>query len=332
MPRMPTTSGERQRIVFFGMDGSFSTIPLTALCRAGLPPVLVVHGVGKETWRRGEIVERHPAVPDRGWLARRRASPDAAVEHPLVPAAQALGIDSIRVSDAGAVRARAHILEAKADAFVIAGFPKLLPPSALKLARFGGLNVHPGALPAERGPAPLFWALKAGQDRIRITIHVVDAGEDSGDIVATASHDVEPGADAQAILAGCATSAVPHLIRSVRSLIAGDLVRTRQSRIGAGRCPRPKFRDGLLDPTQSARAVYTFVAACARWYSLFAECGGDRFFIEAAISYDDRASIGFEYALTGDRLVLQCRPGVVELRLRPEGALFSAEYVEVQPE
>ena len=32
------------RLVFFGLPGGFSTVPLAALCRAGYRPMLVVHG------------------------------------------------------------------------------------------------------------------------------------------------------------------------------------------------------------------------------------------------------------------------------------------------
>ncbi len=319
------------RVVYFGMDGAFSTIPLRALTNAGMRPVLVVQGVDKEKWRRSELFEHHPAVTKRRWL-RRSKSKSSSVEHPLIEAAHQLGIDAIKTSDPASVRARAHLHGAAPDVFVVAGFPRLLEPNVLAFAKYGGLNVHPGALPAERGPSPLFWSLKSGAQRLTVTIHIVDEGEDSGDIVATTPYDVTPGADAQSILAGCASAASPLLVRALRSLIAGDIVRTKQSRLGIGRCPRPKFRDGLIDTSYPALAVYTWVAAFARWVSLFTECGGDRFFIEGAISYDADVALTFEYALTGDRLVLACRPGVVELRLRPEGALFSAEYAEVQPE
>lgn len=81
----------------------------------------------------------------------------------------------------------------------------------------------------------------------------------------------------------------------------------------------------------SAEAVYTFVAGCAGSYPVFVECGGDRFFVESAVSFDPSAALAFEYFLSGDRLILRCKPGVVELALKPEGTLFTAEYEEEEP-
>ena len=83
-----------------------------------------------------------------------------------------------------------------------------------------------------------------------------------------------------------------------------------------------------MNPNRRALEVFTYVAACADNYPLFVECGGDRFFIQGAVSYDEEATMAFEYLLTGDRLILRCEPGVVELALKPGGALFTAEYTD----
>lgn len=339
-----------RRLVFFGMDGSFSTVPLAALASGGLAPVLVVQGLMPAPAERRAQVELQRSKP--GWLARLVGQKDpyalgagatgaggatggsdqarswALGERSLDRAARALEIDVLRTSDANAARARAHILGAEPEAFVVAGFPHLLSRELLALARRGGLNVHPGKLPDERGPAPLFWALRRGEHAVHFTIHMLDEGEDSGDIVFGGEVGFEPGEDSAAILGRSAQAAAPHLIRALRGLLDGDLVRSPQPKQGHGRCPRPGFRDGMIDAGRSAREVFAFVGGWARTHSLFAECGGDRFFIKEAVSFDDQATLAFEYALTGDRLILRCSPGVVELTLKEHGALFAAEYRE----
>jgi methionyl-tRNA formyltransferase len=308
------------RLVFFGLDGPFSTIPLEALSRADLKPILVVHGLEKDQHRLREVVEHHPA---KGGLLSRFKS--KARGH-LIDEAHRLGIDVVRTDDANCASVASAIENLAADAFVIAGFPHLLSRALIANFRVGGLNIHPGRLPGERGPAPLFWALKLGRTAIGWTIHVVDPGEDSGDVVAEGELSFEPGTDGQQILRRCAEAAVPYLLRAVRGLLEGDLVRMPQDRVRARRCPRPDFRDGMIDADRPAEQVYVFVGGCAASYSVFAECGGDRFFIKRPISYDANTTLPFEYLLTGDRLILRCNPGVVELELKEEGALFTAEY------
>ncbi len=40
------------------------------------------------------------------------------------------------------------------------------------------------------------------------------------------------------------------------------------------------------------------------------------------------ARLPSEYVVSGDALLLRCADGVVELELKPEGAIFSATYTE----
>jgi methionyl-tRNA formyltransferase len=309
------------RIVFFGVDGPFSTLPLEALSRTDLKPALVVHGLEKAN-RLRPVVEHVRATP--GLIDR--ILPKSAGG--LAASANRLGIDAVRTDDANCPAVVSLIEKVQAEAFVIAGFPHLLSREMLARFAHGGLNVHPGRLPEERGAAPLFWALKLGRTAIGWTIHVVDEGEDSGDVVAAGELAFERGTDGQQILRRCAEAAVPALIKSVRGLIDGDLIRTPQAQERARRCPRPDFRDGRIDPDRPAEEVFTFVGGCAASYSVFAECGGDRFFIKRPLSFDPNATLAFEYVLTGDRLLLRCNPGMVELELKEEGAIFTATYSE----
>lgn len=335
------------RLVFFGMSGGFSAVSLRSLATAGYAPVLVVQGLDKALGERGPVIERESATP--GVLARLfggkkeapapvpvapveggddEATVQMAQETDISKTARSLKIDLLRTTDANAARARATIAAAEPDAFVVAGFPHLLSQDVLKLAKRGGINLHPGKLPEERGPSPLFWALRDGQTQLTYTVHMLDRGEDTGDVISSGTVPILPGTDGQDLLTFCARSATPQLIRAVRGLLQGDLVRHPQPKLGARRRPRPAFRDGRIDVSKNAEQVYTFVAACSKTFSIYAECGGDRFFIKKAVSYDLEGKLAFEYALTGDRLLLRCHPGIVELELKPEGALFTAEYEE----
>ncbi len=318
------------RIVFFGLDGPFASIPLAALTRAGLAPVLVVRGLKREPrpWRpQARVISARP-----GWLDRLTArfqdhhDPSARSEHDLTTVAQSLGIDVVETSNANRAEVIRLLARARADALVVAGFEHLLSSRVLAVPTFGGLNVHPGGLPEERGPAPLFWALRGGRTHLRWTIHMLDAGEDSGDVVAAGDLSIERGTEGLEILQQIAQAASPALVRSVRALFAGDLVRQPQAERDAQRRPRPRFEDGRIDVSKPAHAVFTFVAGCCRRYSLFVEVAQDRFFIRRAVSFDPDANMDFDFVLTGDCLLLRCNPGLVELELKEEGALFSAEY------
>lgn len=82
------------------------------------------------------------------------------------------------------------------DLVVLAGFMRIV--GAAVLARFGGriINVHPALLPAFPGLDAPGQALSAGVRLSGCTVHLVDAGVDTGPILAQAAVPVLPGDDA----------------------------------------------------------------------------------------------------------------------------------------
>jgi len=76
----------------------------------------------------------------------------------------------------------------KPDLVVSAGFMRLL--SAKIVARFKIINSHPSLLPLFPGAHAVRDALNAGASQTGTTIHWVDAGLDTGEIIAQAQLDI----------------------------------------------------------------------------------------------------------------------------------------------
>jgi len=76
------------------------------------------------------------------------------------------------------------------DLVVCMGFPWRIPPEALAVPRLGWLNGHPSLLPRHRGPLPVAWAIKEGDEEIGITFHRMDADLDTGPILAQRRYPV----------------------------------------------------------------------------------------------------------------------------------------------
>jgi methionyl-tRNA formyltransferase len=70
------------------------------------------------------------------------------------------------------------------DLVVCMGFPWKIPPDALAVPRLGWLNGHPSLLPRHRGPLPVAWAIREGDEEVGITFHRMDADLDTGPILA----------------------------------------------------------------------------------------------------------------------------------------------------
>ena len=79
------------------------------------------------------------------------------------------------------------------DLVALCGFMRLLRASFLERAGVPVVNVHPSLLPAFRGLEPQRRAIEAGATVTGATVHYVDAGMDTGAIVAQAELPILPG-------------------------------------------------------------------------------------------------------------------------------------------
>lgn len=71
-------------------------------------------------------------------------------------------------------------------------YNRILPPDLIGSFRWGVYNTHGGLLPEYRGYYSNVHALVNGEERFGATLHYIDEGVDTGDIVASASINVEP--------------------------------------------------------------------------------------------------------------------------------------------
>src|SRR5436190_5492153 len=70
------------------------------------------------------------------------------------------------------------------DLVVCTGFPWKIPADALAVPPLGWINGHPSLLPRHRGPVPVAWSIRAGEEEIGLTFHRMDAELDTGPILA----------------------------------------------------------------------------------------------------------------------------------------------------
>jgi phosphoribosylglycinamide formyltransferase-1 len=113
------------------------------------------------------------------------------------------------------------------DLVVSAGFMKIVGPAVLDA--FGGrlINTHPALLPAFPGAHAVRDALAAGVPVTGSTVHVVDAGVDTGPVLAQREVPVEPGDDEASLHERIKTVERQLLVETVADL-AGTLRERRE--------------------------------------------------------------------------------------------------------
>jgi len=112
------------------------------------------------------------------------------------------------------------------DVAVSGGFPLRIPPEALRVPRYGVVNGHPSLLPRLRGPNPIGWALRNGDEEIGFTFHRMDEDFDTGALLAQGTAplaDAQTPEDVVRRMIGLASSLVGTALERVEAGDPGDI-------------------------------------------------------------------------------------------------------------
>lgn len=112
------------------------------------------------------------------------------------------------------------LAELRADVLVVVAYGLILPQAVLDAPRLGCLNVHGSLLPRWRGAAPIQRAIGAGDETTGITIMQMDAGLDTGDMLATTSCAIEQDTSAASLHDRLAEIGAPLLLEVLDDLPA----------------------------------------------------------------------------------------------------------------
>ncbi|MBU6401482.1 MAG: methionyl-tRNA formyltransferase [Verrucomicrobia bacterium] len=155
------------------------------------------------------------------------------------------------------------------DLVVVVAYGQILPAAVLALPRFGCLNVHASLLPCYRGAAPIQWAILNDDPQTGVTIMKMDAGLDTGEIVAQEATAITPEDNAQTLHDRLAALGARLLIDSLPSYVAGTLAPRPQPAVGVSYARKILKEDGHLDWRQPARALWNRVRAFTPWPGAF---------------------------------------------------------------
>ena len=227
------------KLLFLGSHGSQSTATLAALLAGGLrPDQILVH-------REGPAASAL-TLPVLG--AHDREGPcEIGAKH------------GIAVAAVGRRQLAAAVRRCAPDLAVVSCYPFRIPEDLLSRVPHGWVNVHPSALPAYAGPAPVFWQLRDGARSIGVTLHRMARELDRGPILDQTNIELHEGAPYSEI-AATAGSAGGEMI--------GRLLRGGPERLPAG-TPQPASPDSWrahpapkafeIGPAWGALRIFNFV-------------------------------------------------------------------------
>lgn len=319
---MPPANGW-PRPLLFGLNNETTRIVLRGLLARGIVPAGLVlaetdapHLIGP---RDGAYRLTLPPAEGLSLLS------PAASDH-IVHQAWAAGLPVVVVRDLAHISVAHKLAELGVAVGVVACFSRRIPTAVLDQFRHGVMNIHPSLLPAYRGPAPLFWQFRENTEAFGVTVHLVDAGLDTGDILAQRIVALPKGISGP--------GAVRRLTEEGVALIAGQLGCLAQAgalasnpQVGGGSYQRwPADSDFEIPADWTARHAYNFMRGTAEWgrpYRIDLK-GRTLVLAEALAVSDDEAQRPIVYRPNGDVWV-RLAEGTLWARPAPTGLMTLKE-------
>lgn len=224
------------KIIFAGTP-EFARVALERLLQAGFEVPLVL------------------TQPDRpaGRGMKLQASPvkQCALEHGIrVVQPLSLRLDGKYPEDAAA--AREALLQANADAMVVAAYGLILPQWVLDFPPRGCLNIHASLLPRWRGAAPIHRAIEAGDTHTGVTIMQMDIGLDTGDMCLMERLPIAPTDTTASLHDKLAALGGRMIVEALELSACGGLTRTPQPAEGVTYAHKIEKSESWMDWSCSA--------------------------------------------------------------------------------
>ena len=149
------------------------------------------------------------------------------------------------------------------DLFVSMSFDQIMKERVFKLPEFGTINCHAGKLPLYRGRNILNWVLINDEKEFGITVHYIDKGIDSGDIIC---QEVFPISDADTYLTLLekAYEECPKLLfKAIELIRLGNFHRIKQDTLGLKGfyCCKRQKGDEIINWEDNSRDLFNFIRA-----------------------------------------------------------------------
>ncbi|HWR87036.1 MAG TPA: methionyl-tRNA formyltransferase [Acidiferrobacterales bacterium] len=153
----------------------------------------------------------------------------------------------------------------KPDALIVIAYGLILPKSILSIPQYGCINVHASLLPRWRGAAPIQRAIEAGDANTGVTIMQMDAGLDTGAMLAMAEIPIGTDDNAATLHDRLADLGGRLLVDTLAQLARGTLTPHAQDNACATYAAKLKKEEARLDWNADAELLTRRIRAFNPW-------------------------------------------------------------------
>ncbi|WII71829.1 methionyl-tRNA formyltransferase [Bdellovibrio sp. 22V] len=158
---------------------------------------------------------------------------------------------------------RSNLVSYECDIFVSMSFNQIFKKQILNIPPLGVINCHAGKLPFYRGRNILNWALINDEKEFGITVHFVDEGIDTGDIILQETYPISDEDDYGSLLRIAQNECAFLLFKALKVISEGSYERIVQASIHPEGfyCVRRLPGDEFINWHQSSRDIFNFIRA-----------------------------------------------------------------------
>jgi methionyl-tRNA formyltransferase len=190
--------------------------------------------------------------------------------------AQELGLPVFQPTSIRTPEIKELIASLEPHLILVAAYGKILPPDILSFPRHGCLNLHPSFLPLHRGPSPVVAALLEGATTTGISLMLMDAGIDSGSIVAQQEETILQGDTGGALTARLFHKGADMMREFLPLWMCAKIHAVPQDDSKATYTKKLSKADGVLDLSLPAKILERRVRAFIPWPTCNVIWGGKR--------------------------------------------------------
>jgi len=151
------------------------------------------------------------------------------------------------------------------DALVVVAYGLILPPAALESPKLGCINIHASLLPRWRGAAPIQRAVLAGDSKTGVTIMRMEAGLDTGPMLATREIGIGADDSAKTLHDRLARLGADLIGETLNALQEGRVREVPQPFEGVTYAEKINKAEALIDWQQDATQISRRVRAFNPW-------------------------------------------------------------------
>ncbi len=206
-----------------------------------------------------------------------------------------------------------------ADLAVVVAYGLILPPEVLAAPRLGCINLHVSLLPKYRGAAPIQWAIINGERETGVSVMQLDAGVDTGPVLAQQKVAIGPNDAACEVFSLVTPVGARLLAQTVAGIEAGRAQAVPQTGPHS-LAPQLDKHMAALDFTRPAQELHNLARGCYPWPVAWFTHGGKKIKVERTQVASGQGAYAGEVLQTSP-LTVACGQGSLVLRqVLPEGS------------